>query len=64
MLIDTLDNRAWHAFGGATTVAILVNPDGRIAVKQSWFDPPQMARAIKALLKNSRVTADCRPVTS
>ena len=60
MLIDALDDRAWRAFGGAPNVAILVHPDGRIAVKQGWFEPQEMARAITALLKNSLVTADYR----
>ena len=60
MLIDALDDRAWRAFGSAPNVAILVQPDGRIAVKQGWFDPREMARAITALLKNSLVTADYR----
>ncbi len=58
MLIDAMDNRAWRAFGSAPNVAILVEQDGRIAVKQGWFEPQEMARAITALLKNSRVTAD------
>ena len=60
MLIDTLDDRAWRAFGSAPNVAILVQPDGRVAVKQGWFDPREMARAITALLKDSLVTADYR----
>ena len=60
MLIDALDDRAWRAFGSAPNVAILVHPDGRIAVKQGWFEPQEMARAITALLKNSLVTADYR----
>jgi hypothetical protein len=60
MLIDALDDRAWRAFGSAPNVAILVQPDGRIAVKQGWFDPREMARAITALLKNSLVTAEYR----
>ena len=58
MLIDDLDDRAWRAFGSAPNVAMLVHPDGRIAVKQGWFEPEEMARAIIALLKNSRGTAD------
>jgi hypothetical protein len=58
MLIDALDDRAWRAFGSAPNVAILVYSDGRIAAKQGWFEPQQMARAITALLKNSLVTAD------
>ena len=53
MLIDAMDNRAWHAFGNAPNVAILVRPDGRIAVKQGWFEPREMARRIRALLTNS-----------
>jgi len=56
ILIDALDDRAWRAFGGAPNVAILVDPDGRIAVKQGWFEPQEMARAITELLKNSPVT--------
>ena len=60
MLIDALDDCAWRAFGSAPNVAILVHPDGRIAVKQGWFEPKGMARAITALLKNSLVTADYR----
>ena len=60
MLIDALDDRAWCAFGSAPNVAMLVRPDGRIAVKQGWFEPREMARAITALLKNSLVTADYR----
>jgi hypothetical protein len=58
MLIDAMDDRAWRAFGGAPNVAILVGPDGRIAVKQGWFEPRGMARAIKALLENSAVTTN------
>ena len=60
MLIDAMDNRAWRAFGSAPNVATLVEQDGRIAVKQGWFEPQEMARAITALLKNSLVTADYR----
>jgi hypothetical protein len=53
MLIDAMDDRAWRAFGCAPNVAILVGPDGRIAVKQGWFEPRGMAGAIKALLKST-----------
>jgi len=60
MLIDALDDRGWRAFGRAPNVAILVRPDGRIAVKQGWFEPREMTHAITALLKNSLVTADYR----
>ncbi len=65
MLIDALDDRAWRAFGSAPNVAILVHPDGRIAVKQGWFEPREMARAITALLKNSLVTptTECQIVS-
>ena len=60
MLIDALDDRAWRAFGSAPNVAILVHPDGRIAVKQGWFQSKEMSRAITALLKNSLISADYR----
>jgi len=60
MLIDALDDRAWRAFGSAPNVAIVVHPDGRIAVKQGWFEPREMKRAITALLTNSLATADYR----
>jgi hypothetical protein len=55
-----LDSRAWRAFGSAPSVAMLVRPDGRIAVTQGWLKPQEMARAITALLKNSLLTADYR----
>ena len=60
MLIDALDNRAWRTFSSAPNVAILVHSDGRIAVKQPWFAPKEMARAITALLKSSLATAAYR----
>jgi hypothetical protein len=52
VLIDTLDDRAWRAFGSAPNVAILIHPGGRIAVKQGWFEPQEMAGAINTLLRN------------
>ena len=60
MLIDAMDDRAWRAFGVPPNVAILVDPDGRIAVKQGWFEPPEMARTITALLKNRLSPATTR----
>ena len=66
MLIDAMDNRAWRAFGSAPNVAILVERDGRIAVKQGWFEAKEMARAITELLKNSLATnrpLDVRPMS-
>jgi len=48
--------RAWCAFGSGPNVAIVVQLDGRIAIKQAWFEPQEMARAITALLKSSLVT--------
>jgi hypothetical protein len=60
MLIDALDDRAWRAFGSAPNVAILVHPDSRIAVKQGWFEPKEMSRAIIALLRNSLIRPDYR----
>jgi hypothetical protein len=59
MLIDGLDDRAWRTFGCAPNTAILVQPDSRIAVKQGWFEPQEMERAITVLLlKNSVVIVD------
>jgi hypothetical protein len=52
ILIDPMDDRAWHAFGRAPNVAILLGRDGRIATKQGWFEPQEMAHAITALLNN------------
>jgi hypothetical protein len=57
MLIDSMDDRAWRAFGSAPNVAILVGRDGIIAAKQGWFEPEQMEQVIVALLRNSSVTA-------
>ena len=43
--IDAWMTAPGDAFGSAPNVAILVDPDGRIAVKQGWFEPQEMARA-------------------
>lgn len=58
MLIDALDDRAWRTFGCAPNVAMLVQPDSRIAAKQGWFEPNEMSRAITALLRISAIRPD------
>jgi len=49
IVIDDMDNAGWSAFGHAPAMAALVTPDGKIAVKQGWFDAFAMAEAIEAL---------------
>ena len=60
MLIDALDDRAWRSFGCAPNVAMLIQPDSRIAVKQGWFEAKEMSRAITALLRISAIRPDYR----
>lgn len=50
ILIDDMDNAGWSAFGQAPAMAALVAPDGKIAVKQGWFDAFAMAEAVETLL--------------
>lgn len=52
VLIDSMDNAVWSTYGPAPNIAYLIGMDGRILIRQPWYDPKGMEEAIKALLSN------------
>jgi peroxiredoxin len=56
MVIDTMENSTWKAYGSAPNAAYLVGRDGKIVEQQGWFDPEKMRTAIVKLLP--RVATD------
>jgi hypothetical protein len=50
MVIDTMENSTWKAYGSAPNAAYLVGRDGKIVEQQGWFDPLTMRAAIVKLL--------------
>lgn len=50
ILVDDMDNSAWHAISGGPHVGLLVRQDGVVAAKQGWFDAKAMSLAIEELL--------------
>lgn len=47
VLIDGADNAVWCTYGPAPNIAYLINPDGVVLLRQSWYDPAGMERALK-----------------
>ena len=48
VLVDEMDNPLWCTYGPAPDIAYLIGTDGKIVVKQGWYDPEQMESAILA----------------
>jgi hypothetical protein len=53
VVVDSLDNTAWAAYGSAPNSACLVGQDGKVVEQQGWFDPARMRAAIEAHLKRT-----------
>lgn len=49
-LVDDMDNAGWQALGGAPNMGLLIDRHGIVVEKQGWFHPPDMERALLALL--------------
>ena len=50
LLVDRMDNAVWATYGPAPNIAYLIGMDGRVLLKQPWYDPKGMEEAVKALL--------------
>lgn len=50
VVIDTMDNAVWTAFGGSPNCAYLIGTDGKILLQQGLSDPAAMRVALKKLL--------------
>lgn len=54
MVIDTMENSTWKAYGSAPNAAYLVGRDGKIVEQQGWFNPETMRAAIVKLLPSEK----------
>lgn len=50
VLVDTMDNEIWSAYGGASSPAFVIDRDGRVALRQVWIDPGEIRRTLDRLL--------------
>jgi ankyrin repeat protein len=48
--VDTVNNQAWKAFGAAPNIALLVDVQGIVAARESWFEGQAMQHAIDKYL--------------
>lgn len=46
VLIDSLDNEAWRALGQSPNMALLVDSDKRVLLRQGWVEPKSLEEAI------------------
>jgi hypothetical protein len=49
VLVDTIDGAVHRAYGGAWNPVYVIGPDGRVAMRQAWNHPPDVAAALNAL---------------
>jgi hypothetical protein len=55
VLVDEMDNPIWCTYGQAPNIAYLIRTDGRIVLKQDWYDPDKMEEFILAYVINNWV---------
>ncbi len=46
LLLDDMDNSIWKAYGKAVNPAFLIGKDGTIKLKQGWFKPYELEKAL------------------
>jgi len=52
VLVDEMDNPLWCTYGPAPDNACLIETDGKIVVRQSWYQPEEMRSTIATYLGN------------
>ena len=53
VLIDSMDNKAWRTLGQSPNLALLVDVDKRVLLRQGWVEPKSLEEEIvKRLIKN------------
>ncbi len=50
MLVDTMDNAVWQAYGAASSPAFVIDTEGKIAAQQVWIDPEGIRQVLDELL--------------
>lgn len=54
MLVDEIDNPVWCTYGPGPNIAYLIGTDGKIVIRQTWYDPKLMEQGITEYLERSR----------
>ena len=52
VLVDDIDNPVWCTYGPAPDIAYLIGTDGKIIVRQPWYDPTQIETALTRYLNS------------
>ena len=47
ILLDDMQNSVWQSYGRAPNAAYLIGSDGRIKLRQGWFEPTEMDKALQ-----------------
>ena len=55
ILVDEMDNPVWSTYGPAPNISYLIGTDGKIIVKQGWYDPKLMEQEIGRYLTNHAI---------
>jgi hypothetical protein len=50
VVVDTMDNAVWKAYGSAPNCAYVIGRNGNIADAEAWMEPDQLRRAITQAL--------------
>jgi hypothetical protein len=46
ILVDDFENSTWEAYGRAPNAAYLIGKDGRVKIRQGWFEPREFEEAL------------------
>lgn len=52
MLVDSMDNAVWQAYGAASSPAFVIDREGNIAAQQVWIDPQGIRQVLEELLSD------------
>jgi peroxiredoxin len=55
VLVDTMSNATWNAYGRAPSPIFLIDVDGHVVERQAWVDPDNFRDAVRELLESSPV---------
>lgn len=51
LFLDTMVNSAWNAYGKAPNAAYLIGIDGKVKLRQGWFEPDEFRKALEEELR-------------
>lgn len=50
VVVDTMENKVWKAYGSAPNCAYVIGKDGKVAAAEPWMQPDQLRQAISGAL--------------